>query len=81
MVSLCIRWRGRGGRPGRALQGGGQEPAAGNFKKADVDPGPSVTCVGVKLASGPENYFTPDQAFGGAAPEAVALSGNWETGR
>ncbi|XP_055414700.1 TPR and ankyrin repeat-containing protein 1 isoform X2 [Bubalus kerabau] len=75
VVSLCIRWRrGRAGGQAEHFREEGREPAAGNFKKADVDRTQCDLC-GVKFARGPENYFTPDQAFEGAAPEAVAPSG------
>lgn len=76
VVSLCIRMEERkGGRPGRALQGGGQGARGWELQvKRLTWTGPSATCVGSSSPAS-ENYFTPDQAFEGAAPEAVALSG------
>ena len=50
------------------------EPGTGIFKKADVDRTQCDLC-GVKFTQGPENYFSPSEAFEGEASEAVALSG------
>lgn len=74
VVSLCISWRRRMGAQAEHFREEGREPGAGSFKKADVDRTQCDLC-GVKFTRGPENYFGSDQAFEGAAPEAVALSG------
>ncbi|XP_029097639.1 TPR and ankyrin repeat-containing protein 1 isoform X3 [Monodon monoceros] len=74
VVSLCISWRRRVGAQAEHFREEGREPGAGGFKKADVDRTQCDLC-GVKFTRGPENYFGSDQAFEGAAPEAVALSG------
>ncbi|XP_068413729.1 TPR and ankyrin repeat-containing protein 1 isoform X1 [Eschrichtius robustus] len=74
VVSLCVSWRRRVGAQAEHFRKEGREPRAGSFKKADVDRTQCDLC-GVKFTRGPENYFGPDQAFEGAAPEAVALSG------
>ncbi|XP_057562024.1 TPR and ankyrin repeat-containing protein 1 [Hippopotamus amphibius kiboko] len=74
VVSLCISWRRRVGTQAEHFREEGREPGAGSFKKADVDRTQCDLC-GVKFTHGPENYFSPNQAFEAEAPEAVALSG------
>ncbi|XP_028374549.1 TPR and ankyrin repeat-containing protein 1 [Phyllostomus discolor] len=74
VVSLCISWRRRvGAQAGCPLEEPG-EPGTGIFKKADVDRTQCDLC-GVKFTQGPENYFSPSEAFEGETSEAAALSG------
>uniref|UniRef100_A0A673TAS5 Tetratricopeptide repeat and ankyrin repeat containing 1 n=1 Tax=Suricata suricatta TaxID=37032 RepID=A0A673TAS5_SURSU len=73
VVSLCISWRRRVSAQAECFQEEPREPAAGNFKKADIDRTQCDLC-GVKFAQGPDNYFSPGKAFEGVASEAVALS-------
>lgn len=74
VVSLCISWRRRvGAQAACSLEEPG-EPGTGIFKKADVDRTQCDLC-GVKFTQGPENYFSPSEAFEGDTSEAAALSG------
>ncbi|XP_053785696.1 TPR and ankyrin repeat-containing protein 1 isoform X2 [Desmodus rotundus] len=74
VVSLCISWRRRVSAQAGCSREETGEPGTGIFKKADVDRTQCDLC-GVKFTQGPENYFSPSEAFEGEASEAVALSG------
>ncbi|XP_037004096.2 TPR and ankyrin repeat-containing protein 1 isoform X2 [Artibeus jamaicensis] len=74
VVSLCITWRRRvSAQVGCSVEEAG-EPGTGIFKKADVDRTQCDLC-GVKFIQGPENYFSPSEAFEGETSEAVAIPG------
>ncbi|KAI5944999.1 TPR and ankyrin repeat-containing protein 1 [Manis javanica] len=74
VVSLCISWRRRVGALTECCREENREPAAGSFKRADVDRTQCDLC-GVKFTRAPESYFGPSEAFEGSASKAAALSG------
>lgn len=73
VVSLCISWRRRASAQPGCSREETREPGTGIFKKADIDRTQCDLC-GVKFTRGPDNYFSPSDAFEGETSEAVALS-------
>ncbi|XP_006890721.1 PREDICTED: TPR and ankyrin repeat-containing protein 1 [Elephantulus edwardii] len=73
VVSLCVSWRRRVCDQTEPCWEEAREPGTGNFKKADVDRTQCDLC-GVKFIRGPENYFSPREAFEEVTSAAVTFA-------